>query len=110
MRATNHAAGPPPSPLGKILPILATYQSLATAPLYPISCRGLTKRERFPTSATMVTADTTAAATKRTVTIAAFLACLDALVRRGLERPLEERTEILYISPLKALSNDVHRN
>ncbi|HET9987362.1 MAG TPA: DEAD/DEAH box helicase, partial [Kofleriaceae bacterium] len=43
-------------------------------------------------------------------TLAAFLACLDALVRRGLERPLESRTEILYISPLKALSNDVHRN
>ena len=43
-------------------------------------------------------------------TLAAFLACLDTLVRRGLERPLEERTEILYISPLKALSNDVHRN
>ncbi|HEY6037088.1 MAG TPA: DEAD/DEAH box helicase, partial [Kofleriaceae bacterium] len=43
-------------------------------------------------------------------TLAAFLACLDTLVRRGLERPLEARTEILYISPLKALSNDVHRN
>jgi len=43
-------------------------------------------------------------------TLAAFLACLDTLVRRGLERPLESRTEILYISPLKALSNDVHRN
>ncbi|MEO8840447.1 MAG: DEAD/DEAH box helicase [Kofleriaceae bacterium] len=43
-------------------------------------------------------------------TLAAFLMCLDKLVRRGLERPLEERTEILYISPLKALSNDVHRN
>ncbi|MGN6106953.1 MAG: DEAD/DEAH box helicase [Kofleriaceae bacterium] len=43
-------------------------------------------------------------------TLAAFLACLDALVRRGLDRPLEDRTSILYISPLKALSNDVHRN
>src|SRR5688572_16218610 len=42
-------------------------------------------------------------------TLAAFLACLDDLVRRGLERPLEG-TSILYISPLKALSNDVHRN
>ena len=43
-------------------------------------------------------------------TLAAFLMCLDKLVRRGLERPLEAGTEILYISPLKALSNDVHRN
>src|SRR5262249_36009562 len=43
-------------------------------------------------------------------TLAAFLACLDELVRRGLERPLDDRTQILYVSPLKALSNDVHRN
>ncbi len=43
-------------------------------------------------------------------TLAAFLMCLDQLVRRGLERPLAAGTEILYISPLKALSNDVHRN
>ncbi|HSK01820.1 MAG TPA: DEAD/DEAH box helicase, partial [Kofleriaceae bacterium] len=43
-------------------------------------------------------------------TLAAFLACLDELVRRGLREPLGDHTEILYISPLKALSNDVHRN
>jgi ATP-dependent helicase Lhr and Lhr-like helicase len=43
-------------------------------------------------------------------TLAAFLACLDELVRRGLEQPLDDRTQILYVSPLKALSNDVHRN
>lgn len=43
-------------------------------------------------------------------TLAAFLACLDALVRRGLEEPLHDHTAILYVSPLKALSNDVQRN
>ena len=43
-------------------------------------------------------------------TLAAFLACLDDLVRRGYEAPLPNHTSILYISPLKALSNDVHRN
>jgi len=43
-------------------------------------------------------------------TLAAFLACMDTLVRRGLERPLPDHTSILYVSPLKALSNDVHRN
>ncbi len=43
-------------------------------------------------------------------TLAAFLACLDDLVRRGLAGPLPETTAILYISPLKALSNDIHRN
>src|SRR5919201_968013 len=43
-------------------------------------------------------------------TLAAFLACLDALVRRSLEGRLEDRTYVLYVSPLKALSNDVKRN
>ena len=43
-------------------------------------------------------------------TLAAFLACLDALIRRGLEEPLPARTVVLYVSPLKALSNDVQRN
>ena len=44
-------------------------------------------------------------------TLAAFLACMDALVRRGLAQgELENHTDILYISPLKALSNDVQRN
>ena len=43
-------------------------------------------------------------------TLAAFLACLDVLIRRGLANPLSDHTSILYISPLKALSNDVQRN
>jgi len=43
-------------------------------------------------------------------TLAAFLACMDELVRRGLREPLGDHTSILYVSPLKALSNDVQRN
>ncbi|HUQ06678.1 MAG TPA: DEAD/DEAH box helicase [Kofleriaceae bacterium] len=46
-------------------------------------------------------------------TLAAFLACLDALVRAGLAAPdgrLADATAVLYVSPLKALSNDVTRN
>ncbi|MEX2224142.1 MAG: DEAD/DEAH box helicase [Candidatus Rokuibacteriota bacterium] len=43
-------------------------------------------------------------------TLAAFLACLDRLFRQAVEGRLEDRTAILYISPLKALSNDVRRN
>ncbi|MBL0219206.1 MAG: DEAD/DEAH box helicase [Myxococcales bacterium] len=35
---------------------------------------------------------------------------MDELVRRGLDEGLSDHTQILYISPLKALSNDVHRN
>jgi ATP-dependent Lhr-like helicase len=43
-------------------------------------------------------------------TLAAFLACMDELVRAGLDAPLGNHTAILYVSPLKALSNDVQRN
>lgn len=43
-------------------------------------------------------------------TLAAFLSCLNQLIVDGLRAPLPDRTIILYISPLKALSNDVHRN
>ena len=43
-------------------------------------------------------------------TLAAFLACVDRLVREGLRGPLADATRILYVSPLKALSNDVQKN
>src|SRR5215472_6697152 len=43
-------------------------------------------------------------------TLAAFLACLDALWREGLEGKLPRGVQVLYVSPLKALNNDVHRN
>jgi ATP-dependent helicase Lhr and Lhr-like helicase len=43
-------------------------------------------------------------------TLAAFLICLDRLVRDGLEGRLEEAPRVVYVSPLKALSNDIHRN
>jgi ATP-dependent helicase Lhr and Lhr-like helicase len=43
-------------------------------------------------------------------TLAAFLICLDDLVREGLEGSLPDTTQVLYVSPLKALSNDIHKN
>ena len=43
-------------------------------------------------------------------TLAAFLAAIDALVRQGVEGDLPEETQIVYVSPLKALSNDIRRN
>src|SRR5438552_1995041 len=43
-------------------------------------------------------------------TLAAFLACIDRLVRKALAGDLQNRTEVLYVSPLKALGNDIHRN
>src|SRR5205814_6600836 len=43
-------------------------------------------------------------------TLAAFLACIDRLVRKALAGGLLDRTEVLYVSPLKALSNDIQKN
>src|ERR1700692_2021417 len=43
-------------------------------------------------------------------TLAAFLAAIDQLVKEGSAGGLPDETRVLYISPLKALSNDIHRN
>jgi ATP-dependent Lhr-like helicase len=43
-------------------------------------------------------------------TLSAFLAAIDSLVRQGLKGELRDETQILYVSPLKALSNDIQRN
>jgi len=43
-------------------------------------------------------------------TLAAFLAAIDELVRDALAGALANETRVLYISPLKALSNDIERN
>ncbi len=43
-------------------------------------------------------------------TLTAFLAAIDALVREGLAHGLADATQVLYVSPLKALSNDIHVN
>ena len=42
--------------------------------------------------------------------MAAFLAALDQLFKEGLERSLPDETRVLYVSPLKALSNDIRKN
>jgi ATP-dependent Lhr-like helicase len=43
-------------------------------------------------------------------TLAAFLVCIDRLVCKALTGELRDRTEVLYISPLKALGNDIQKN
>jgi ATP-dependent helicase Lhr and Lhr-like helicase len=43
-------------------------------------------------------------------TLAAFLVCLDRLVKQGLASGLQDQTQILYVSPLKALGNDIEKN
>ena len=43
-------------------------------------------------------------------TLAAFLVCIDRLVRKAIAGELADRTEVLYVSPLKALGNDIQKN
>ena len=43
-------------------------------------------------------------------TFAAFLSCIDHLFKLALARELDDHTQVLYVSPLKALSNDIQKN
>src|SRR5512134_2075436 len=43
-------------------------------------------------------------------TLAAFLAAIDSLVLEGIEHGLKDETQVVYVSPLKALSNDIRKN
>ena len=43
-------------------------------------------------------------------TLAAFLICIDRLVRKAIAGALSAETQVVYISPLKALSNDIQKN
>jgi ATP-dependent helicase Lhr and Lhr-like helicase len=43
-------------------------------------------------------------------TFAAFLVCIDQLIRKAVSGSLLQQTEIIYVSPLKALSNDIQKN
>src|SRR6202040_2160122 len=43
-------------------------------------------------------------------TLAAFMAAIDDLVRQGLAGTLSDTTQVVYVSPLKALSNDISKN
>src|SRR3979409_1361576 len=42
--------------------------------------------------------------------LAGFPAAIDSLVRQGLNGELKDETQVVYVSPLKALSNDIQRN
>ena len=43
-------------------------------------------------------------------TLAAFLVCIDDLLRKAISGRLQAETQVVYVSPLKALSNDVQKN
>src|SRR5258706_8365636 len=42
-------------------------------------------------------------------TLAAFLSAIDDLVREGIDHPLPDEVRVVYVSPLKALSADIHK-
>jgi ATP-dependent helicase Lhr and Lhr-like helicase len=43
-------------------------------------------------------------------TLAAFLVCIDRLIRKAIDGSLAPTTQVVYVSPLKALSNDIQKN
>ena len=43
-------------------------------------------------------------------TLAAFLATIDSLIRLGVRGELRDEIHVVYVSPLKALSNDIQKN
>jgi len=43
-------------------------------------------------------------------TLASFLSTIDDLIKQGLDGGLTDQTQVVYVSPLKALSNDIERN
>ena len=43
-------------------------------------------------------------------TLTAFLTCIDQLARQGMDAELPDATQVVYVSPLKALSNDIQKN
>jgi ATP-dependent helicase Lhr and Lhr-like helicase len=43
-------------------------------------------------------------------TLAAFLWSIDRLIKRALDGALDERISVVYVSPLKALANDIAKN
>ena len=91
---------------------------LSTSHFHPIIREWFEERFREPTEAqaqgwaavaegkhTLI-----AAPTGSGKTLAAFLTCIDRLVRQGIEGNLPDTTQVVYVSPLKALSNDIQKN
>ena len=85
---------------------------------HPIVQRWFTEEIGQPTSAQQRGWDAIAAGRHTLIaaptgsgkTLAAFLTALDELFQEGLKAPLPDEVRVLYVSPLKALSADIHKN
>ncbi|HEX5472585.1 MAG TPA: DEAD/DEAH box helicase, partial [Lacipirellulaceae bacterium] len=91
---------------------------MPTSLFHPVIAAWFSERFRSPTEAqaqswpAIIRGEHTlvAAPTGSGKTLAAFLASIDSLFRQAIENKLPDETQVVYISPLKALSNDIHRN
>lgn len=99
--------------------MLQTSSPLQTdLPFHPVVADWFRQRFREPTEpqrigwAEIVQGRNTliAAPTGSGKTLAAFLASIDRLVSLGVAGELPDTVQVVYVSPLKALSNDIHRN
>ncbi|MGH7770278.1 MAG: DEAD/DEAH box helicase [Candidatus Binatia bacterium] len=87
-------------------------------PFHPLLRRWFSERFSGPTApqeqgwAHIAAGEATliAAPTGSGKTLAAFLWSINRLVERGLSGGLEDRTSVVYVSPLKALGNDIEKN
>ena len=92
--------------------------AMATAQFHPAVARWFARHFPLPTECQRQawpaisggTHTLIAAPTGSGKTLAAFLCAIDDLLRQGLQAPLPDQTQVLYVSPLKALSNDVQKN
>jgi len=94
------------------------YQSLVAVAFSPLVARWFEERFGTPTPAQAAGwpaiargADTLIAApTGSGKTLAAFLSAINDLVVEGLDKGLSDEVHVVYVSPLKALSNDIRKN
>ena len=85
---------------------------------HPVICQWFEERFREPTVAQKLGWPTIhegrdtliAAPTGSGKTLTAFMACLDRLIRLSLCGELRDQTYVVYVSPLRALSNDIQSN
>ncbi|MEK7216589.1 MAG: DEAD/DEAH box helicase, partial [Chloroflexota bacterium] len=96
-------AATPPEPLSGFHPVVAAwFRGRFSAPSAP-QARGWPAIQSG--SDTLI-----AAPTGSGKTLAAFLTCINNLLQQGLDGRLRDETQVVYVSPLKALSNDIQKN